>query len=162
MRRKKQHPVLKTLVWLAISLTILAVLAPVQLGGQVGYIIVSGNSMLPNYQYHDLVLTRQSNQYQLGDVIAYHDPILDGIVFHRIMAIEGNQYQTKGDNNSWFDVFRPSQEDIVGKAWVQLSGIGEYILVLNQPAPFAVIVSAFVLLLFVPSTSQEKHRKKRK
>jgi signal peptidase I len=161
-KRTKKRPVLTAFIWLAVFIPLFAIFAPVQIGGQVGYIIVSGNSMLPNYQYYDLVLTWEDDNYHLGDVIAYNDPILGGIVFHRIVAIDGYQYQTKGDNNSWLDLYRPNPDEVIGKAWVQLHGVGEYILLLNRPGPFAAIVSAFALLLFVPSISNDKQRKKRR
>jgi signal peptidase I len=147
---------------LAVFILFFAIFAPVQIGGQVGYIIVSGNSMLPNFQFHDLVLTWEQDDYQLGDVIAYNDPILGGVVFHRIVAIDDGQFQTKGDNNSWLDLYRPNRDDIIGKSWVQLHGVGEYVLLLNKPGPFSAIVSAFVLLLFAPSLSRDKRTRKRR
>jgi signal peptidase I len=150
------------LLLLVVFILIFAVFAPVQIGGQVGYIIVSGNSMFPNFQFHDLVLTWDQDDYELGDVIAYNDPILGGVVFHRIIGFDDGQFQTKGDNNSWLDLYRRTHEDIIGKSWAQLDGVGEYVLLLNKPGPFSAIVSAFVLLLFVPSLSREKRRRKRR
>ena len=136
----------------------LLIFAPVQIGGQVGYIIVSGESMLPNYQYHDLVLTWSASEYTLGDVIAYHDPILGGVVFHRIVGTEGSQFQTQGDNNTWLDLYRPSQEDIIGKAWIHLGGAGEYVLLLNQPGPFSMILTAFILIIILPSQTSSRRK----
>lgn len=160
-RTSKNRPVVKTLFMLAVTIPLLVLFAPVQIGGHVGYIIVSGNSMLPNYSYNDLVLTWNSSSYDFGDVIAYHDPILGGIVFHRIVDIAGSQYQTQGDNNSWLDIYRPSQEDILGKAWLHIPGAGEYVLLLNQPGPFTLIVTAFVMMIFLPSQSNKRKRNKR-
>jgi signal peptidase I len=157
--RQPKRRVVKTLFWLLITISLVAIFAPVQVGGQVGYIIVSGNSMLPNFQFDDLVLTWADSAYQLGEVVAYHDPILGGIVFHRIIAIEGSNYQTQGDNNSWLDLYRPTQEDIIGKAWLHLPGLGEYVLLLNQPGPFTLIVTAFVLMIFLPSYSSSKRKR---
>jgi signal peptidase I len=157
-RRQPRRRLFKTLFWLAVTVPILVIFAPVQIGGQIGYIIVSGTSMLPNYEYNDLVLTWSAPEYTHGDVIAYHDPILGGVVFHRIVGIEGNQFQTQGDNNTWLDLYRPYQEDIVGKAWIQIPGAGEYVLLLNQPGPFSMIVTAFVLIIFIPS--QQSSRRK--
>jgi signal peptidase I len=158
-RRKKRferRPVITTLFWLAVTIGLLVIFAPVQIGGQVGYIIVSGNSMMPNFEYHDLVMTWQAENYQLGDVIAYNDPILGGIVFHRIVEIDQDLFQTKGDNNNWLDLYRPNQNDIIGRSWVHFPGMGEYVVLLNQPGPFSLIVAIFILLLFGPSLSPGK------
>ena len=150
----------KALFWIAVTIPLLLIFAPVQIGGQVGYIIVSGHSMDPNFQDHDLVLTWDDDSYQLGDVIAFHDPILGGVVFHRVVEIKDDLFQTKGDNNGWLDQYRPEESDIIGKSWVHLPGVGEYVMLLNRPGPFSLVVTIFVLLLFAPSISMDKQTRK--
>src|SRR5208337_2550623 len=75
--------------------------APVKLGGQVSYVLVDGISMLPNFHTGDLVLVRQASAYQVGDVVTYHDPLMNADIIHRIIGQQGDHFVLKGDNNTW-------------------------------------------------------------
>src|SRR5437868_15353251 len=49
-------------------------LRPQSLGGRAGYVLVSGESMLPHYKTGDLVLVERRSSYHVGQLIAYHVP----------------------------------------------------------------------------------------
>jgi len=101
---------------LAICFVILAwiILAPTKFGGQVTYVIVNGNSMLPIFAKGDLVLLRQAPFYQVGDIVAYRYPTI-GPVIHRIVAEKIDRFVLQGDNNSWLDAYEPTEDEILGK-----------------------------------------------
>ena len=125
-------------------------LAPVQLGGQVSYVILSGNSMEPDFHRGDLVLARQAGEYRVGDIIAYHHPDI-GLVFHRIVAQDANTYTLKGDHNTWEDSFYPDSADILGKFWFFLPKVGNWLEDLHNPLPMTIlslgIAIAFISIL---------------
>lgn len=101
--------------------------APTQLGGNVEYIIINGNSMEPGIRQNDLILVRGSDHYQVGDAVAYRNADLDRVVFHRIIGGNSLHYTLQGDNNTWLDSFQPSQAEIIGKQWVHIPGAGKVI-----------------------------------
>jgi signal peptidase len=91
-------------------------LAPVQLGGKVGYAIVIGGSMQPNISKGDIAIVHAAPAYEPGDAIIYAHP-QTGWIIHRVIGQTDNGYQTRGDNNYWVDHYQPNHEEIVGKLW---------------------------------------------
>ena len=139
-------------------------LSPTKLGGQADYVIVTGNSMEPLYHQGDLVVIRYSDQVNVGDIFAYRYPKL-GQVIHRVVGKEGEQYIFKGDNNGWIDGYKPSAEDLIGKAIFHLNGAGKWVLWLRNPIRFAGIVAILAgLVVFgaVIDSSPNKGRKMNK
>ena len=70
-------------------------LRPTSLGGPATYIVVRGDSMLPDYHSGDLVVLRAASAYSASDVVGYRVP--DGeigaghVVLHRIVAGDGGR-----------------------------------------------------------------------
>jgi signal peptidase I len=127
------------------SLLILAIIiwvffAPTRLGGKTTYILITGNSMEPHIYQGDLVIVRASEQYQVGDIVAYRNPLIERIVFHRIITEIADTYVVQGDNNSWQDSFQPSQKDILGKEWLLLPRAGKIVEWLRKPINAALTV----------------------
>ncbi len=125
--------------------------APVQLGGRATYILVSGNSMEPNFHRGDLVITQKHPKYRIGEAVAYYDPMLEGVIYHRIVAQEQDGFLVQGDANSWLDSHIPTDEDILGAEWIYLPGVGNILEKARQPGWLATIVVAFVLMTVWPS-----------
>jgi signal peptidase I len=150
---------------LAAFLTVLlavawVIFAPEMLGGQASYVIINGNSMEPLYHRGDLVILRQSDQAEAGDIFAYRYPEL-GPVIHRIVAREGGRFIMKGDHNSWTDGYHPQFDDLIGKAFIHLPGVGNTVKWLRQPSRFAGLVAIMAgLLMFglVLDPSQKKRK----
>jgi signal peptidase I len=138
--------------------------APVQLGGQVSYVVVNGISMEPNYHTGDLVLVRQAAAYQVGDVVTYHDTRMNANVIHRIIDIEGNRFVLQGDNNSWIDAARPTADEILGKLWIYLPKFGKAMLWVKAPLNMALAAGLFGGLFTVNITMQkpDKNGKKKR
>ncbi|MCH7662828.1 MAG: signal peptidase I, partial [Chloroflexi bacterium] len=133
------------------------IFAPLQIGGQTTYLILTGNSMEPRFQWGDLVMVRSVPRYKIEDIVAYEHPQL-GPVFHRIIQHDGEKYFLKGDNNTWVDGHQPTGGEIIGKLWLHLPFVGQYLNIIRSPEVmplFAVGISmAVVMVLF---TGKKKH-----
>ncbi|MGE3960817.1 MAG: S24 family peptidase [Dehalococcoidia bacterium] len=107
--------------------------APVQLGGTFSYFQIVGDSMEPTITRGDLVLLRDRDRYEVGDMVAYVDPDL-GTVLHRIRAVEGNHYVLRGDNRDADDSYQPLEDEVTGAVWQILPGGGDALSALQSPA----------------------------
>ena len=67
--------------------------------------------MLPKLHGSDLVAVRKAKSYSVGDVVAYHSPLIHRVVLHRIVKIRADgHYVLKGDNNSYLDPDHPDRD----------------------------------------------------
>jgi signal peptidase I len=140
------------------------VFAPVQIGGPVGYVIINGNSMEPEFQLGDLIITRAQTGFEPDDRVVYEHPQV-GFVFHRIIDQEGDIFILKGDNNDWTDSYQPVQEEIIGRYWFVIRGGGNVITKLREPAyfvSFALIIGLLLASIFFFQRNQIKRKKFRK
>jgi len=138
-------------------------LAPLQLGGQVSYVILSGNSMEPGFHRGDLVIARAAADYRVGDIVAYHHPDI-GVVFHRIVSDDGDLFTLKGDNNTWDDSYSPRKDDILGKYWLFIPKIGSWIADLRKPVPMVLLslgIGIVLVSIFTGSNGMKTIKRKR-
>jgi signal peptidase I len=146
---------------LGVVVLIWVYLAPVQVGGRAGYVIVSGISMEPTMYRGDLALLRKTNDYQVGDIVTYYQ--FDGSpIIHRIVAIDGDQYLLQGDNNSWIDSYHPTIDEVIGELWVHVPGLGNAIIWLRSPIGMAVLGGAAGVLIFMTRSKDNKNEKRGK
>ncbi len=128
-----------------LSLALLAgiwlMFAPIPLGGQTAYVIISGNSMEPIFHFGDLAIVRHETTYQIGEIVTYHNTELGKNVIHRIIGLEQAHFILKGDNNSWIDSYQPTQDEIIGKLWIFVPGIGKAIEWFRIPINMALIIA---------------------
>lgn len=139
-----------TFVWLQFG--------PSQLGGRASYVITDGISMLPNFRANGLVIAQAGHDYQVGQVVAYHNRQLGAVVMHRIVARQGDRYVFKGDNNDFRDSYHPTESELVGKEWVYLPGFGRYLLMLREPQVFAAVVALIALVSFGNAPPKRRRR----
>lgn len=156
-RQKRRRGILLSVLLLAVAW---ALLAPLELGGRLKYILINGSSMLPLMASGDFVIVRAEPSYQVGDVVAYDFPDL-GTVIHRIVAQNGEHFVMKGDNNTWTDSYFPTAEEIYGKLWVIIPGIGTVVLALRQPIAFGLLVGFGALLFGMDWAKPQKRTRKR-
>ncbi|MEW6401042.1 MAG: signal peptidase I, partial [Chloroflexota bacterium] len=140
---RRSSGIIANLLLIAGLIAIWLAFAPVKLGGAVSYVMINGVSMEPGLHGGDLVLVRKAPQYQIGDVVTYRDGKIGAYVIHRIIAMEQGHYILKGDNNSWVDAYRPTQEETIGKLWLHLPKLGNAMQWLRSPANLA--LSIFLL-----------------
>ncbi len=134
-------------MWNKLSLTIMFLLlaaslwyafAPVQVGGQVAYVIIDGSSMEPDFQRGDLIVARHQEGYAVGERVVYTHPDI-GYVFHRIVAEDEGRFILQGDGNSWLDSYQPTEDEIIGRHWVRIPQGGKIVRTLRRPAYFALL-----------------------
>jgi signal peptidase I len=141
----------------SIALAVLACLAwwqflrPASLGGNAGYVLVSGTSMEPHYHTGDLVLVERKHTYRRGQLIAYRVPKGDAMagaqVIHRIIGGDAKRgFVVQGDNRTAPDVWRPKPGDIVGAKALRIPNAIVILQYLRSPVFLALLAAAFVFV----------------
>lgn len=123
-------------------------LGPRQLGGPVTYVVTSGNSMEPGINSGDLVLARESADYDVGEIVAYDSPDVKKTILHRVIDREGDAFVLQGDNNDWIDSYTPTRDEIYGKQWIHVPGVGKVVEWLRSPIGLVAIAGLVMLALF--------------
>ena len=140
------------------------IFAPIQLGGQVSYILVDGTSMLPNFHTGDLAILRKASNYQVGDIITYLDAFTGAPIIHRIIGTQKDRFVVKGDNNSWIDPSQPRSTEILGRLWIHLPKVGNGMLWMRKPvnlAVFTVLLGGLFMLTMKAQKPGKNGKKKR-
>jgi signal peptidase I len=128
-----------------------AFLRPQSLGGNAGYVLVSGHSMLPRYHTGDLVLVEREERYRVGQVIAYRvpkgDPMAGAQVIHRIVGGDARHgFVVQGDNRTAPDVWRPKPGDIVGAKTLRIPNAVLVLQFLRSPLLLALLAACFAFV----------------
>ena len=131
-------------------------LTPSTLGGSTTYLATQGTSMLPTHEPGTLVVTRPQDEYAVGDVIAFHRDDPDYIVMHRIVAVDGDRFVTRGDNNASDDAFHPAVSDVVGRPWIVVPHGADVMTRLRSPLSVGVVFG--VLAAFAHSAASRRPR----
>lgn len=135
----------------ALTLGWVFALRPVGLGGPATYVIVAGRSMEPTHRTGDLVIARTERNYRVGDVVAFRVPdagTSEGpVVIHRIVGGDADDgYVLQGDNKDEPDIWRPRPNDILGRAWVEVPGVGLVLAAARSPLALAALAAMFAFL----------------
>jgi signal peptidase I len=118
---------------------------PTQLGGPASYVIVDGRSMEPTYRNGDLVVAKERDGYEVGDVIVYDAPIDRQFeVIHRIVAPTDGGFVTQGDNMERPDGWIAPHDTIHGAAAFHLPRGGALVSFLRQPAAILGLLAGFL------------------
>ena len=127
-------------------------LRPASLGGSMTLVTVSGQSMEPGMYTGDLAVVRKTGDYAPGDVVAFHVPHEDGvhggIVIHRI--VDGNAesgFRMRGDNNDFYDPWRPTTEDVAGELVLHVPGAGKAVMAMADPVLGGAAAAALTVFL---------------
>ena len=134
--------------------------APIQFGGQAAYVIVNGISMEPDFHRGDLAILRQAPDYQIGDIVTYRHPQI-GPIIHRIIALDGDRYILKGDNNSWIDTYHPTRAECIGKLWLHIPAAGSFIEQLRIPRNMAILAAVLGCMIMTTITGRAERRQYR-
>ena len=85
----------------------------------IGFAAVISDSMKPQFQRGDLVMTQSiSKDPQIGDIITFKAANVPNPVTHRVIGVQSNYVSTKGDNNPAPDDYGTTKNDVISKAVV--------------------------------------------
>lgn len=132
---------------------------PLALGGPASYVVTDGTSMLPHFRADGLVVTEAASTYSVGQVVAYRNHDLRAVVMHRIVALDGDRYVFKGDNNDFRDQYHATRNDLVGRESLYWPGAGRYLRILRNPLTFGMVV-AVVTALSLGATRRSRRRRR--
>jgi signal peptidase len=152
----------RTGLWTALLVVLMGgvwlIFAPTVAGGRSAYVIVAGASMEPTLRRGDLVIARQSESYQVGDIVTYRHPTV-GPVIHRVIAVDDGKYTLQGDANTWTDSYHPSSEEVLGAAWIHLPAVGRLLTWLRLPPVLgflALVISVLVVSMIWPRRDEQE------
>lgn len=127
--------------------------------------IVLSGSMESSIYTGDLVLIKNIDTGSLkeNDIIAFRNEE-DKVTTHRIIEILTQNgetlYRTKGDNNSAEDANLVKQADIEGIYFARISGVGNFLMFMQQPIGLAVVLLTILVVgmicLFIMNKIDEK------
>lgn len=112
-----------------------------------GAAVVMSGSMEPAISTGDLVFVKETDQYEVGDVIVYQDQNM--LVMHRVQTIEEETVIVKGDANNAADapVYKTQVRGLVIAA---VPAMGNLFLWMKQPAGIVITLIAAFLLMELP------------
>ena len=125
-------------------------LRPASLGGPTTLVTVTGQSMEPGMHTGDLAVVYESGRYAPGDVVAFAPDGRSGVVIHRI--VDGSAepgFRMRGDNNDFYDPWRPTADDITGELVLHVPGAGKAVMAMADPlfgGAAAAALTVFVVL----------------
>lgn len=144
-----KHRDRRWLRWLIYGVLLAALwyaLAPPQFGGKTAILLVQGTSMLPRFHAGDLVVVRKATHYPVGTLAAYPNVPFHSVFFHQIIAQADGRYVFQGINNPVADNFHPTRQQIIGRLWFSLPGVGSWFVFWRKPAHAALLVGALTLV----------------
>lgn len=109
-----------------------------------GMAVVLSGSMEPALKVDDLILVRETDQYEVGDIVVYQSGY--ELIVHRIVFMDGNEIVTQGDANSAADspIVREAVKGIVS---ARIPFVGKLAGLLKKPVGIMlVLVCAFLLV----------------
>ena len=127
---------------------------PARLGGSTNLVVVRGTSMEPVYHLNDIVITRTSHDYDIGDIVVFKIP--DGVgegmlVIHRLVGRRADgTWITEGDNRDTPDDFHVRDGDLLGKPVAVLPRAGRAVQFVSNVDVVAVALGLFGVLLLWP------------
>ena len=101
------------------------------------YVVVTG-SMKPKLPIGSMVFTIPQKSYSIGDIITFHRGNIS--VTHRIHALKGTEFITKGDANNAPDPQVVTVNQIVGKDIAIIPYIGHFTAFLKSPLGFGLLM----------------------
>lgn len=111
--------------------------------GMAQIIVVSG-SMEPAIQIGDLLVIKEKDRYEDGDIITYRSG--QSLITHRVISVEGTGLVTQGDANNVADA-PITLSQVEGKMLLRIPGLGRAILFLKTPIGILMaLASGFVLI----------------
>jgi signal peptidase len=130
------------LVGIAIFLVVFLLLSMFLPKFKYSLVIIKSGSMEPTIKTGSVIVSKQLDQYQKGDIITFRD-MGNTIITHRITeVIENNdltQFKTKGDDNDSEDMLLANKNSVLGKTIFSIPLLGYLITFAKTPIGIIVI-----------------------
>lgn len=127
---------------------------PARLGGGTNMVVVRGTSMEPEYHLNDVVISREADNYEVGDIVLFSIPegVGEGmLVIHRLVGQrDDGSWITQGDNRDVPDEFELYDEDLRGKPVFVAPRAGRLIVWANNVYVLSTTIGLLVILLLWP------------
>lgn len=163
--RGRRHLALRIAVELA-TITLIAVAAwflwPASLGGGTQMIAVQGTSMQPTYRTGDMLVVRENETPEIGDILVFRIPADEpgggNLVVHRAIGRrDDGSIVTQGDNRDTPDPFHVTEREIVGTPVFVIPFAARAVGLLSTPFGLALIGGALFTLLVWPDQSKRRN-----
>lgn len=116
------------------------------------------NNLNNQFQKYDIIILEKvndSSELSLYDVIAYRNDEEINVI-HRIIKINSQNYETRGDANNATDKYHPEFADVIGKyTGKKLEGIGMFIMFLQSYAGIITIFSLLYCMFMIDSITNK-------
>lgn len=112
-----------------------------------GAAVVMSGSMEPAFSVGDLVFVKDTDQYEVGDVVIYQEQAV--LVMHRIHAVEEETIITQGDANDTADL-PVYKTQVRGLVIASVPAVGDIFLWMKRPAGIIMTLLTAFLLLEIP------------
>lgn len=112
-------------------------------------IIISG-SMEPAINVNDLVIYKEKDNYQVGDVVIFENFGGKSLTTHRIVGIAEDGFITRGDANNTEDLYHVNPVDIFGAVWLVIPYVGVVSEIMMTPAGILLVVLIGFALVALP------------
>lgn len=109
-----------------------------------GAAVVLSGSMEPTLSVDDLIIVREEDNYQVGDIVVYQDG--GTLIVHRIVSADGDTIVTQGDANNVPDA-AIHKISIKGKMVASIPGIGMIVNSMKSPVGTILVIAIAVLLV---------------
>ncbi len=145
--------ILSLILVLNLNVMIQSKLYPNKVPSLFGYkpFVVTTGSMESNINKGDLIFVKvvDPSTLKVDDIVAFKDSD-DRVITHRIIEkieVDGqNCFRTKGDNNNTRDKDSACPDQIEGKYTGKIAKIGDFILLIQQPLGFIVMMTFLVIV----------------
>lgn len=110
--------------------------------------VVLTGSMSGTLEPNDVIITRRQEKYSVGDIITFRSGSVT--VTHRIVALDGDGYRTKGDANNAPDEQTVEGEFVTGKVIFSIPKLGALILFVKTPAGMLSFIVLAAVIIELP------------
>ena len=112
--------------------------------------VVLTGSMEPTLNINDFVIIKKPVSFEVGDIISYQSSDTKNDVMHRVISINGDEIQTRGDANNTVDA--PIDRSQVTGVYVgKIKYVGKVISFFTSPFGFGLIVVFLMVIVLLPT-----------